>query len=102
MHNVLFVVSLVLTLICFIADVAYSKNDAKKYDQDAKEIISKESILYLAYGRYLSVFMDYLNRLSDEDQRKMKAWKEVAEKYLSITNRSHFARIYYGRHMEKN
>jgi uncharacterized membrane protein len=30
----------------------------------------------------------------------MKAWKEVAEKYLAITNKSHFAFTYYSRYME--
>ena len=29
----------------------------------------------------------------------MNAWKDVAEKHLSITKRSHFARTYYGFHM---
>ncbi len=29
----------------------------------------------------------------------MNSWKEAAEKYLSVTNRSHFAQIYYGFHM---
>ena len=81
--------------------LAINRNDAKKYDQDAKEIISKELILYLAYERYLSVFKDYYNKLSEKDQKKMNAWKEVADKYLSITSRSHFAQIYYGRHMKK-
>lgn len=81
--------------------LTFNRNDAKKYDQDAKEIISKELILYLAYERYLGVFIDYYNQLNAKDQKKMKAWKETAEKYLSITNRSHFAQIYYGRQMKK-
>lgn len=81
--------------------IAFDRRNAEKYDQDAKEIISKELVLYLAYERYLTVFIDYYNKLSEEDREKMKAWKEVADKYLSITNRSHFAEIYYGRHMEK-
>jgi hypothetical protein len=81
--------------------IAFDRRNAKKYDQDAKEIISKELILYLAYERYLGVFIDYYNQLSEKDQKKMNAWKEVADKYLSIINSSHFAQIYYGRHMEK-
>lgn len=81
--------------------LAFNRCDAKKYDQNAKEIISKELVLYLAYERYLGAFMDYYNRLSEKDQKKMRAWKEVAEKYLSIANRSHFSQTYYGRHMEK-
>jgi hypothetical protein len=80
--------------------MAFDRGDAKKYDQNAKEIISKELILYLAYERYLGVFMDYYNQLSDKDRKKMIAWKEVAEKYLSITKTSHFAFTYYSRHME--
>ncbi len=80
--------------------MVFNRNDAKKYDQDAKEIISKELILYLAYERYLNVFMKYYNQLSDKDQKKMNAWKEVAEKYLSITKTSHFAFNYYGKRME--
>ena len=79
--------------------MAFNRNDAKKYDQDAKEIISKELVLYLAYERYLGIFMDYYNQLSKEDQKKISAWKEVAEKYLSIANRSHFAQVYYSFHM---
>jgi hypothetical protein len=81
--------------------MAFDRRSARKYDQDAKNIISKELILYLAYERYLRVFKDYYEKLSEKDQKKMNAWKEVAEKYLSITNRSHFAQIYYGRHMRK-
>lgn len=80
--------------------MAFDRGDAKKYDQDAKEIISKELILYLAYERYLDVFMKYYNQLGDTDQNKMNAWKEVAEKYLSITKTSHFAFTYYGKRME--
>lgn len=79
--------------------MAFDRGDAKKYDQDAKDIISKELILYLAYERYLNVFMKYYNQLSDKDRKKMIAWKEVAEKYLSITKTSHFAFIYYSMHM---
>lgn len=79
---------------------AFDRDDAKKYDQDAKEIISKELILYLAYERYLGVFMNYYNQLSDKDRKKMIAWKEVAEKYLSITKTSHFAFTYYSKRME--
>jgi hypothetical protein len=79
--------------------IAFNRNNAKKYDQDAKEIISKELVLYLAYERYLGVFMDYYHQLGDKDRKKMKAWKEVAEKYLSIANRSHFAQVYYSFHM---
>lgn len=80
--------------------MAFDRNDARKFDQEAKEIISKELILYLAYERYLDVFMKYYNQLSDKDQKKMNAWKEVAEKYLSITKTSHFAFNYYGKRME--
>jgi hypothetical protein len=80
--------------------MAFDRCDAKKYDQDAKEIISKELVLYLAYERYLDVFMKYYNKLNEKDRKKMKAWKEVAEKYLSITKTSHFAFIYYGKRME--
>jgi hypothetical protein len=76
--------------------MAFDRDDAKKYDQDAKEIISKELILYLAYEKYLDLFMDYYEQLSVKDQKRMKAWKKVAEKYLSITKRSHFAFVYYG------
>lgn len=78
--------------------MAFDRDDAKKYDQYAKEIISKELILYLAYERYLGLFMDYYEKLSIKDQDRMKAWKQVAEKYLSITKRSHFAFVYYGSH----
>jgi hypothetical protein len=81
--------------------MAFDRINARKYDQHAKEIISKELILYLAYERYLGVFKDYYNKLSEKDQKIMSAWKEVADKYLSITNKSHFAQIYYGRHMRK-
>jgi hypothetical protein len=80
--------------------MAFNRSDAKKYDQDAKDILSKELTLYLAYESYLGVFMDYYNQLSEQDQKKMKAWKEVAEKYLSITKSSHFAFIYYGSRMK--
>jgi hypothetical protein len=79
--------------------MAFNRNDANKYDQDAKEIISKELVLYLAYERYLGIFMDYYHQLSEKDREKMNAWKEVAEKYLSIANRSHFAQVYYSFHM---
>jgi hypothetical protein len=79
--------------------IAFQRTDAKRYDQDANEIISKESILYLAYESYLNHFMDYYNQLSEKDRKKMNAWKVVAEKYLSITNRSHFAFTHYGRHL---
>lgn len=79
--------------------MAFNRNDAKRYDHDAKEIISKELVLYLAYERYLSVFMDYYHQLSEKDRKKMNAWKDVAEKYLSIANRSHFAQVYYSFHM---
>ena len=81
--------------------MAFERCDAKKYDQDAKEILSKEMILYLAYEEYLDAFMDYYNKLNKRDQKRMKKWKEVAEKYLSITKKSHFAPIYYGLHMRK-
>lgn len=80
--------------------LAFDRRKADKYDQDAKDILSKELILYLAYERYLGVFMKYYNQLSEKDREKMKDWKEVAEKYLSITSRSHFAVIYYGSHMD--
>jgi hypothetical protein len=80
--------------------VAFNRHKAEKYDQDANDIISKELILYLAYERYLGVFMDYYKQLSKNDQKKMNSWKVVTEKYLSMTNRSHFAFIYYGSHME--
>lgn len=80
--------------------MAFDRDDAKKYSQDAKEIISKESVLYLAYERYLNVFMDYYHQLSEQDQKKMNNWKKVAEKYLSITKRSHFAFVYYGSHFK--
>lgn len=80
--------------------MAFDRWDAKKYDQDAKDIISKELILYLAYERYLGVFINYYKQLSDKDQKKMNAWKEAAEKYLSITNKSNFAFTYYSRRME--
>jgi hypothetical protein len=43
--------------------------------------------------------MDYYHQLSEKDRKKMNAWKEVAEKYLSIANRSHFAQVYYSFHM---
>lgn len=78
--------------------MAFHRTDAKRYDQDANEIINKELILYLAYESYLNHFMDYYNQLGEKDREKMNAWKVVAEKYLSITNRSHFAFIHYGRH----
>ncbi len=80
--------------------IAFNRRKAEKYDQNAKDILSKELILYLAYERYLGAFIKYYNQLSEKDQEKMKAWKAVAEKYLSITNRSHFAVIYYGSQME--
>ncbi|MGD9217017.1 MAG: hypothetical protein PVJ84_19560 [Desulfobacteraceae bacterium] len=79
---------------------AYDRSEGKKYDFEANKIISKELVLYLAYERYLEVFIDYYNQLNENDQKKMNAWKEVAEKYLSIAKRSHFAQIYYGSHMK--
>ena len=79
--------------------IAFNRNDAKKYDQDAKEIISKELVLYLAYERYLGIFIDYYHQLSEQNQKKISAWKEAAEKYLSIAKRSHFAQVYFGFHM---
>ena len=80
--------------------VAFNRRKVEKYDQDAEDILSKELILYLAYERYLDAFIKYYNQLSENDQEKMKAWKVVAERYLSITNRSHFAVIYYGSRMD--
>ena len=88
-----------ITAIMMNMIIAFQRTDAKRYDQDANEIISKESILYLAYESYLNNFMDYYNILSEKDRKKMNAWKVVAEKYLSITNRSHFAFTHYGRHL---
>jgi len=88
-----------ITAIMMNMIIAFQRTDAKRYDQDANEIISKESILYLAYESYLNHFMDYYNQLSEKDRKKMNAWKVVAEKYLSITNRSHFAFTHYGRHL---
>jgi hypothetical protein len=80
--------------------MALDRNHAKNYDQDAKEIISKEMVLYIAYERYLGCFIKFFNRLGGEGRKKMNAWKEVAEKYLSIAKRSNFAFIYYGSHMQ--
>ena len=80
--------------------LAFGRRKADKYDQDAKDILSKELILYLAYERYLDVFMDYYKQLNENDQEKMNSWKVVAEKYQSMITRSHFAVIYYGSHME--
>lgn len=80
--------------------VAFDRKSAKKYDQIANDVLGKEQILHLAYERYLGVFMKYYKQLNDKDQKKMNAWKKVAEKYLSITGKSHFAFIYYGKHME--
>jgi hypothetical protein len=74
--------------------IAFHRTDAKRYDQDVREIISKELNLYLAYEGYLNDFMKYYNKLSNKDQEAMNAWKVAAEKYLSITNRSHFAIIH--------
>ena len=88
-----------ITAIMMNMIIAFQRTDAKRYDQDANEIISKESILYLAYESYLNHFMDYYHQLSEKDRKKMNAWKVVAEKYLSITNRSHFAFTHYGRHL---
>lgn len=81
--------------------MAFERNDEKKYAQDAKDILSKEMILYLAYEEYFDTFVDYYNNLNENDQKQIKNLKEVAEKYLSITKRSHFAPIYYGGHMRK-
>jgi hypothetical protein len=81
--------------------MAFDRNDEKKYAQDAKDILSKEMILYLAYEEYFDTFVDYYNNLNENDQKQIKNLKEVAEKYLSITKRSHFAPIYYGGHMRK-
>ncbi len=50
--------------------MAFNRNDAKKYDQDAKDVISKELVLYLAYEEYLKVFMNYYRQLSENDQKK--------------------------------
>lgn len=47
--------------------IAFERNDTKKYDRDAKDILSKEMILYLAYEEYLDVFMDYFNQLNETD-----------------------------------
>ncbi|MEJ2156631.1 MAG: hypothetical protein P8X96_14925 [Desulfobacteraceae bacterium] len=80
--------------------VAFDRKSAKKYDQIANDVLCKEQILYLAYERYLGIFMKYYKQLNEKDQKKMNAWKKVAEKYLSITSKSHFAFIYYGKHME--
>jgi len=80
--------------------MATNRKDNKKYDQAAKDVLGKELILYLAYQEYLSVFMQYYNQLDEQDQKKMKAWKKVAENYLSVTSKSHFATIYYGMHMK--
>jgi hypothetical protein len=74
--------------------IAFRRTDAKRYDQDVREIISKELNLCLAYEGYLNDFMKYYNKLSNKDQEAMNAWKVAAEKYLSITNRSHFAIIH--------
>lgn len=81
--------------------MAFERNDEKKYAQDAKDILSKEMILYLAYEEYFDTFLEYYNNLNENDQKQIKNLKEVAEKYLSITKRSHFAPIYYGGHMRK-
>lgn len=78
--------------------VACHRSDAKRYDRDAKDIVIKELKLYFAYESYLGIFMNYYRRLNKKDQEKMKAWKDVAEKYLSTYNKSHFAVIYYLKH----
>lgn len=81
--------------------MAFRRTDARRYDRDVKEIISKELNLYLAYESYLNHFIHYYNKLSKKDQEKMNAWKVVAEKYLSITNRSHFAIIHLDGNLNK-
>lgn len=81
--------------------IAFHRADAKRYDQDVREIISKELNLYLAYEGYLNDFMNYYNKLSNKDQEAMNAWKVAAKKYLSITNRSHFAIIHLDGNLNK-
>ncbi len=80
--------------------MAIGRSNAEKYDPAAKDVLSKESILNLAYQRYLGVFMQYYNNLSGKDQVEMKPWKDVAERYLANTGKSHFATAYYGMRMK--
>jgi hypothetical protein len=50
--------------------MAFERNDEKKYAQDAKDILSKEMILYLAYEEYFDTFVNYYNNLNKNDQKK--------------------------------
>jgi hypothetical protein len=81
--------------------IAFHRTDAKRYDQDVRGIISKELNLYLAYEGYLNDFIKYYSKLSNKDQEVMNAWKVAAEKYLSITNRSHFTIIHLDGNLNK-
>lgn len=77
------------------------------YEKELKELVYTETMLYGSYQKYFGMFLDfYKEKLSDEEQNKLRPRKDAAEAFLALLNNNSITSIYedkiLGERLSKN